>query len=59
MIGENATGGTAEAGEIMLGQFEEKITELVKLGLEEKIPIPGGYQRKNKSIVEKRRSWSR
>ncbi len=59
VIGENATGGTAEAGEIMLGQFEEKITELVKLGLEEKIPIPGGYQRKNKSIVEKRRSWSR
>ena len=59
VIGGNATGATPEDGEEMLAAFEAKITELVQKGLEESIPIPGGYERKNKSIVKRRRSWSR
>ena len=59
VIGGNATGATPEDGAEMLAAFEAKITELVQKGLEENIPIPGGYERKNKSIVNRRRSWSR
>ena len=59
IIGGNATGATAEAGEEMLAAFEASISEMVLKGLEEKMPIPGGYQRKNKALqVKKRRSWS-
>ena len=59
VIGGNATGATAEAGEEMLSAFEAKISELVKKGLEETMPIPGGYQRKNQKLQKKnRRSWS-
>lgn len=55
VIGGNATGATAKDGEEMLSSFTAAISDLVDKGLKEKMPIPGGYKRKNESIVSRRR----
>lgn len=43
IVGRNATGGDAQAGEEMLTEFAEAIANLLRRGLEEPIPIPDGY----------------